>query len=103
MAEITKIEHLNGRNYQSWKYNMKLVLMERGLWRFIERTEVAPASETATAAAIKAYRLRSDKAYSLISLSVEKNLQVHISTTTDPKTGNIKEPVRMYFNGQLAC
>ena len=86
MAEITKIEHLNGRNYQSWQYNMKLVLMERGLWRFIEGTEVAPVSGTATAAAINAYRLRSDKAYSLIALSVEKNLQVHISTTTDPKT-----------------
>ena len=86
MAEITKIEHLNGRNYQSWKYNMKLVLMERGLWRFIEGTEVAPVSGTATAAAINAYRLRSDKVYSLIALSVEKNLQVHISTTTDPKT-----------------
>ena len=65
---------------------MKLVLMERGLWRFIEGTEVAPVSGTATAAAINAYRLRSDKAYSLIALSVEKNLQVHISTTTDPKT-----------------
>ena len=86
MAEITKIEHLNGRNYQSWKYNMKLVLMERGLWRFIEGTEVAPVSGTATVAVINAYRLRSDKAYSLIALSVEKNLQVHISTTTDPKT-----------------
>ena len=74
MVEITKIQHLNGRNYQSWKYNMKLVLMERGLWRFIEGTEVAPVSGTATAAAINAYCLRSDKAYSLIALSVEKNL-----------------------------
>ena len=28
MAEITKIEKLSGKNYQSWKYNVKLVLME---------------------------------------------------------------------------
>ena len=30
-----------------------------------------------------AYRLRSDKAYSLIALSVDKSLEVHISSTTD--------------------
>ena len=84
MAEITKIEPLNGKNYQSWKYNIKLVLMERGLWSFIAGNEEVPP-ETATAAVRNAYRLRSDKAYSLIALSVEKNLLVHISTTTDPK------------------
>ena len=58
--------------------------MERGLWSFIAGNEEVPA-ETATAAVRNAYRLRSDKAYSLIALSVGKNLQVHISTTTDPK------------------
>lgn len=84
MAEITKIELLNGKNYQSWKYNIKLVLMERGLWSFIAGGEESPP-ETATTNVRNAYRLRSDKAYSLIALSVEKNLQVHISTTTDPK------------------
>ena len=31
-----------------------------------------------------AFRLRSDKAYSLIALNVEKDLQVHISSVTDP-------------------
>lgn len=30
------------------------------------------------------YRLKSDKAYSLIALNVEKNLQIHISATTNP-------------------
>ena len=84
MAEITKIqiEPLNGKNYQSWKYNIKLVLMERGYWSFIAGNEEVPP-ETATADVRNAYR--TNKAYSLIALSVEKNLQVHISTTTDPK------------------
>ena len=58
MAEITKIEKLNGKNHQSWKYNIKLVLMERGLWGFIAGTETAPA-EIATAQVRNAYRLRS--------------------------------------------
>ena len=57
--------------------------MERGLYSFINGTEERPA-ETATAQVKSAYQLRSDKAYSLIALSVEKTLQIHISTTTDP-------------------
>ena len=83
IREITKIEHLNGKNYQTWKYNIKLVLMERGLYGFITGTEEQPA-EDATPQVKSAYQLRRDKAYSLIALSVEKNLQIHISTTTDP-------------------
>ena len=47
MAEITKIERLDGKNYQSWKYNIKLVLMERGLWRFVEGTEAATGASAA--------------------------------------------------------
>ena len=61
MAEITKIEPLNGKNYRSWKYNIKLVLMERGLWSFIAGNEEVPA-ETAAAAVRNSYCLRSDKA-----------------------------------------
>ena len=34
-----------------------------------------------------AFRLRSDRAYSLIALNVEKDLQVHISSVTDPLAG----------------
>ena len=56
MAEITKIESLSGKNYQSWKYNIKLVLMERVLWGFVEGTENTPNS-TATDAVRNAYRL----------------------------------------------
>ena len=58
--------------------------MECGLWEFVEGTENTPNS-TATEAVRNAYRLRSDKAYSLIALSVDKSLQVHISSTTDPR------------------
>ena len=84
MAEITKIEPLDGSNYQSWKYNIKLVLMERGLWGFVLGTE-EPPGEGEPAALRRSFHLRSDKAYSLIALSVSKNLQVHIMSTTNPK------------------
>ena len=54
-----------------------------GLWGTQEGKEVPPA-ETATNAVKNAFQLRSDKAYSLIALNVEKHIQIHISGTTDP-------------------
>ena len=81
---IYKIEPLNGNNFQSWKYNMKLILMERGLWGFIQGTESSPAADAA-ADIVNAYKLKSDKAYSLIALSIEKSLQIHIVSTVNPK------------------
>ena len=60
-----KIEPLDGSIFQSCKYNMKLVLMERGLWGFVQGTESEPES-TASASVRNSYCLRSDKAYSLI-------------------------------------
>ena len=83
MAEITKIEPLDGNNYQSWKYNTKLLLMERGLWDFAQKTETPPG-ETEAPAVRNAYKLKSDKAYSPIALSVSKSLQAHIMSNTDP-------------------
>ena len=50
LTEITKIEKLNGRNYQSWKYNVKLVLMERGLWGFTQEGQETPPAANASAA-----------------------------------------------------
>ena len=79
LTEITKIEKLNGRNYPSWKYNVKLVVMERGLWGFTQEGQETPPAADASAVAKNAFRLRSDKGYSLIALNVEKDLQVHIS------------------------
>eukprot|EP00794_Sanderia_malayensis_P004146 gene4146-4698_t len=59
--------------------------MERGLWGFSQGTE-DPPSATESQAVRNAFQLRSDKAYSLIALSVSKALQVHIMSTTDPAT-----------------
>eukprot|EP00794_Sanderia_malayensis_P004275 gene4275-4843_t len=58
--------------------------MERGFWSFIKGTEIPPG-QTVQAAIINIYHLRSDKAYTLIALSVNTPLHVHISQTTDPK------------------
>ena len=72
--------------------------MERGLWGFVReedplvKPEVLTQGETVTAAAVaesKAklaeFLLKADEAYSLIALSVESDLQVHISSKTTAK------------------
>ena len=63
---------------------MKLLLMERGLWGFTQQGQETQPDENAAATVRNAFRLRSDKAYSLIALNVEKDIQVHISSVTDP-------------------
>ena len=91
-----KIEKLNGSNYINWKFNMRCLLMEKGLWGFISGSLVKPelkteSSDTDAAAVAKSkekldeYNLKSDKAYSLIALSVEKELQIHVATKSTPK------------------
>ena len=59
--------------------------MECGLWGFVQGTESEPGS-TASASVRNSYYLHSNKAYSLIALSVKTSLQVHISSMTYPKT-----------------
>ena len=58
--------------------------MERGLWGFTQEGQETPPASTDPPSVKNSFRLRSDKACSLIALSVEKSLQVYISSTTDP-------------------
>ena len=89
MAEESKIniEKLNGSNYQTWKFNAKLVLMNKGLWSIVNGTEKAPVTTDADKKEkeVKEFVARSDKAYSIIALALNKSLQVHIANTVDPK------------------
>ena len=51
---------------------------------FTQEGQETPPAPTDPPLVRNSFRLRSDKAYSLIALSVEKSLQVHIASTTDP-------------------
>ena len=63
---------------------MKLVLMEKGLWGLVDGEE-RPPRETATQKEKTAHKARSDRAYVLISLGIERQLQIHTQMTTNPK------------------
>ncbi|GFW23512.1 copia protein [Trichonephila clavipes] len=47
-AGVERIQLLNKSNWNSWKENMKFLLMERGCWSFIEGTEPPLDETTAT-------------------------------------------------------
>lgn len=79
-----KIEKLNGTNYQTWKFNVKLMLMQKELWGIVDGTDVI-GDNSETEVLKKKFYARSDKAYSIIALSIETSLQVHIMNTTNPK------------------
>ena len=86
--EAIRIEKLDGSNYASWKFNMKLLLMEKDLYGFIDGNEAPPVTteEDKKEKEVKLYKSRSQKAYSMIALSVNKSLQVHVMNTVCPKT-----------------
>ena len=63
---------------------MKLLLMERGLWGFISGDEARPGQSDYVDIK-KKYCSRSDKDYSIIALGIDKSLQIHLVSTTDPK------------------
>ena len=59
--------------------------IQYGLWGFSQEGQEVLPEPTASAAMRNAYRLRWDKAYLLIALSIESDLQVHIALTVNPK------------------
>ena len=83
-AKLNRLWAQNERNFQSWKYNIKLVMMECGLWGFVQGSETPP-QPTASVEVRNANRLHLVEVYSSIALSVDKSLQVHIASTVEPK------------------
>ena len=37
-----RIDKLNGTNYRNWKFNVRCLLMERGLWGYVNGSIVKP-------------------------------------------------------------
>ena len=99
MSSDIKITNLNGTNYQSWKFNMRCLLMEKQLWGYVRSTDPITKPElkvlgtdNATAADVATskellndYMMKADRAYSLIALSIESSLQIHVSSVSTPR------------------
>ena len=80
----TLVEKLNDTNYASWKYSMKLLLMDRELWSVVSGTLKAPEA-AATATEKEKFETKKTKALSTIGLGVSTDLHHLISDCEDPK------------------
>lgn len=78
------IEKLNGGNYASWSYQMKMTLMEADLWAVIEPGEEEPA-EGATDLQKKQYVSRQGRAHAKIALAICEEQQMHIQYKASAK------------------
>lgn len=79
MASLTqsvdRIDKLNGGNYRSWKFNMKMALIQRELWQHVTGEASRPEEGEAE---IERFNRKEEKALAAIALSVEPEQQGHI-------------------------
>ncbi|GFX71570.1 f-box only protein 38 [Trichonephila clavipes] len=98
-AGIERIQLLNKSNWNSWKENMKFLLMERGCWSFIEGTE-PPLDETtatrrdktltySTTSLFKAWIILKEQFEPVSRASVIRRLDEFFSNKFNPDTESI--------------
>ena len=74
--ESFRPEKLTADNYTNWKFQMQMLLIGKDLWEIVEGTEVLP--DDANQHQKMDFRKRSNKALSLICLSVSTNLSFYV-------------------------
>jgi hypothetical protein len=74
---VLRMTKLDGSNYRSWAFNMRLYLESFDLFGHVDES-LEPPAEGATEAVKKAYRLASKKAWTQICLAVEPEHQIHV-------------------------
>uniref|UniRef100_A0A5S6Q6P0 DUF4219 domain-containing protein n=1 Tax=Trichuris muris TaxID=70415 RepID=A0A5S6Q6P0_TRIMR len=72
----TSIEKLNGFNYASWSFQMKLVLMECDLWTTVQPGE--ELKDTGDHRKMRLHECRQGKAFAKICLALGDEQQQHV-------------------------
>ena len=82
MAErsMFNVEKLNGKNYMSWAFRMKLLLMKEACWDAIVGEEPIAGS-----AIEESFKKKNEKALQFIAFSVENSELVHINKSVNGK------------------
>uniref|UniRef100_A0A5S6QI95 CCHC-type domain-containing protein n=1 Tax=Trichuris muris TaxID=70415 RepID=A0A5S6QI95_TRIMR len=79
----TSIEKLNGLNYASWSFKMKLVLMECDLWTTVQPGE--ELKDTGDRRKMRLHECRQSKAFAKICLALGDEQQQHVQHLSSPK------------------
>ena len=83
MEEKWSIEKLDGSNWNSWKFQMKHLLMAKGLWNLVDGSEVLVSKATAAVAAL--FQSRIHKAFSTIVLAMDSAQLYLVTSCEEPK------------------
>ena len=81
---VLKLKKLNGSNYRSWAFNMRLYLDSFDLFAHAYGSAEPPA-EDASEQLKKAFELAAKKAWTYICLAVEPEQQIHVRNTQTAK------------------
>lgn len=83
MEEKWSIEKLNGSNWNTWKFQMKHLLMAKELWSLVDGSEVLASEATAAAAAL--FQSRLHKAFLTIVLAIDSAQLYLVTSCEEPK------------------
>ena len=83
MEEKWSIDKLNGSNWNTWKFQMKHLLLAKGLWGLVDGSEVLADDATTTVQAL--FRSRLQKAFSTIALAIDSAQLYLITSSEEPK------------------
>ena len=85
MDERWTIEKLDGEtNWNTWKFQMKHLLLTKDRWGFVDGTDPIPA-EAATAEVKADYRKRSQKSFSVIVLAITSSQLYLVTSCLQPR------------------
>ena len=82
MEKKWSIEKLNGSNWNTWKFQMKHLLMAKGLWNLVDGSEVLASKATAAAAL---FQSRLHKAFSTTVLAMDSAQLYLVTSCEEPK------------------
>ena len=83
MEDKWTIDKLDGSNWITWKFQLKHLLLAKGLWKYVGGSAVL--AEDATAEQQAKYQSESQKAFSVIAMSVSTSQLYLITSCEEPR------------------
>ena len=83
MEDKWTIDKLDGSNWITWKFQLKHLLLAKGLWKYVDGSAVL--AEDATAEQQAKYQSESQKAFSVIAMSVSTSQLYLITSCEEPR------------------
>src|ERR1700679_464190 len=81
-SSLYTIDKLNSGNFSSWKYKMQMILIDRGLWDYVDGSLVFPPTNPLDEEASKAkqveWKKKDNCAMAQIALSIANSEIVHV-------------------------